>query len=372
MIYLNTGLPGHGKTLYTIAYVKQLAEKDHRPVFYSGIKDLALDWTEIEAEKWMDCPDGSIVVIDECQTIFRPRGRAAQVPEYVSALETHRHKGIDIFLITQHPMLIDSNVRRLTERHSHISRRFGMQRSTIFQFESCKDRPLDNTTTAQRLEWKFPVEAFNYYKSAEVHTVKRRLPMQYALMFIVPLIVGALIWFFINRHYQDGKFVSPNLPAASSSDLQVHKSTSAPGATPDKIKPMTTAEYINAYQPRIEGLAYTAPIYDKVTEPTEAPIPAACIESTKQGCKCYSQQGTKLDMPQMLCSQIVKNGFFQSFGKKPDAEQPKSKQIQPQLAERPQDHIQRLPETAPISLASLPTGNTSTNPRFNPSQRENP
>jgi len=51
MITLITGLPGNGKTLYTISFVKALAEKENRPVFYSGITDLALDWTEIEPEK---------------------------------------------------------------------------------------------------------------------------------------------------------------------------------------------------------------------------------------------------------------------------------------------------------------------------------
>jgi hypothetical protein len=101
MINLSTGLPGAGKTLFTIAFVKELADKEKRPVFYSGITDLALDWQEIDAEKWMDAPDGALIVIDECQRIFRPRGSAAKVPEYVSALETHRHKGLDLFLISE-------------------------------------------------------------------------------------------------------------------------------------------------------------------------------------------------------------------------------------------------------------------------------
>lgn len=71
---------------------------------------------------------------------------------------------------------MDANTRRLTERHWHISRRFGVQRTTIFQFESCNDQPLANTATAQRLEWKYPKEDFKYYKSAEVHTVQPRIP----------------------------------------------------------------------------------------------------------------------------------------------------------------------------------------------------
>ncbi|WP_301103115.1 zonular occludens toxin domain-containing protein [Propionivibrio sp.] len=371
MISLSTGLPGAGKTLYTIAYVKDLAEKENRPVFYSGIKDLVLDWTEIEAEKWMDCPEGAIIVIDECQRLYRPRGNGSKVPDYVSALETHRHKGHDIFLVTQHPMLVDSNVRRLTERHWHISRRFGMHRTTIFQYESCKDQPLAKIADAQRLEWKYPREVFSYYKSAEVHTVKRRLPMQYFLMFIIPVMIAGLVWYFVQRHYKNGEIV---IPGTEQLTQKSPGSKSEKAAVPEKSKIMTPTDYVSAYQPRVQGLAYTAPIYDKLTEPDEVPIPTACLSSKNRGCKCYSQQATLLDMPQDLCQQIVKNGFFQAFGNKGRgagqlvrSDALKSDPVK--LATTDPSTSMGLPPTDKISLlpeVMKPVANDSTNPRFNP------
>lgn len=367
MIYLTTGLPGAGKTLYTIAVVKELAEKENRPVFYSGIQDLALPWTSIEADKWMDCSDGAIIVIDECQRIFRPRGNGSKVPEYVSALETHRHRGFDIFLVTQHPMLVDSNVRRLTERHSHISRRFGLQRTTVLQFESCKDQPLAQMAQAQRLEWKYPKEVFSFYKSAEAHTVKRRIPMQYYLIGIVPLLVIASLWYFIQRHYSSGKLVIPgtdHLVAESAATSTAPK----PGTTNDKPKALTTSDYVAAYTPRLDGLAYTAPIYDEVTKPQEAPVPVACIESKSKGCRCYSQQGTRLDMPDSICVQIVQKGFFRAFGKKDEpivkaepANAVSAASVSPGGVISPMERVKS------VELASA--GNDSTNPRFNQSLR---
>lgn len=327
MITLSTGLPGHGKTLFTIHAVNELAKKENRPVFYSGIPDLTLDWQEIDPEKWYEAPPGAIVVIDECQRIFRPRGNGSQVPEFVSKLETHRHQGLDLFFITQHPMLMDSNVRRLTERHFHICRKFGMHRATILQFESCKEQPLAKTSMAQRMEWKYPKEVFNYYKSSQVHTVKRRIPVQYFLMFLLPVLVAGVVWFFIQRHYQNGQIVIPGtqqtqpLPPVGGASA-----TTTGGRGGDKAKPMTQAEYLAAHKPRIDGLAYTAPIYDEVTKPEEAPIPVACVESKKQGCKCYSQQATRLPMDEAICHQIVANGFFQSFV-------PKSMQKEPSKLE---------------------------------------
>ena len=310
MITLTTGLPGSGKTLFTIATVKELAEKDSRPVFYSGIKGLTLPWNEIQAENWPDVASGSIIVIDECQTLFRPRANGSQVPRYVSELETHRHKGLDIFLITQHPMLMDSNVRRLTERHNHVCRRFGMQRATVLQYESCKEQPLTKQEQAQRLEWKYPVAVFDAYKSAEVHTVKRRIPAVVWLLLALPFLIGGLIWYFVNSHYQDGQVVV-------TSKSQVPVAAPAAGSGGGKNAPLTPKQYIEQHEPRVAGLAYTAPIYDEVTKPVRAPVPVGAIVS-KRGCKAYTDQGTPLAMPDDLCRHIAGHGFYRAFDNKPE------------------------------------------------------
>jgi len=105
-IELQTGLPGHCKTLYTLDRIEALRKKSGRPVFYNGIainKDKLPEWQEIEADKWYTAPPESIVVIDEAQRIFRPRPAGSQVPKHESELETHRHGGIDLVLMTQKP-----------------------------------------------------------------------------------------------------------------------------------------------------------------------------------------------------------------------------------------------------------------------------
>ena len=70
--------------------------------------------------------------------------------------------------------------------------------------------------------------------------------------------------------------------------------------------------------PRVPGLEYTAPVYDEVTRPEEAPVPVACLVNKSKGCKCYSQQATLLSMDQSLCRQIVANGYFRAFSIKSD------------------------------------------------------
>ena len=115
MISLITGLPGSGKTNLLVHELMTRDDLKNRPLFVDGIPELKIPTMEIpEGEdmttwhKW--APTGAILVIDEAQRIFRPRPAGAKVPDYIQELETHRHKGIDIFVITQHPRLIDVNL----------------------------------------------------------------------------------------------------------------------------------------------------------------------------------------------------------------------------------------------------------------------
>lgn len=345
MIVLLTGLPGNGKTLYALNWVKAKAEKEGRPVFYSGIKDLntaVLPWTEFEPEKWAELPAGSIVVIDECQRVFRPRMHGTAVPPFVAALETHRHLGIDLVFITQHPMLVDSNVRRLVGLHFHAVRKFGTQAATIHEWGSVKENCDKNREGSVRHDFRYPKAAYGWYKSAEVHTHKARIPMRVWVLLGVPVVFGSLFWFMYQRWSAK---IEGETPQAQQTGLMVsvpgqgHKN----GATARPDGPMTRAEYMEAHTPRIAGLAYTAPVYDEVTKPTEAPYPAACIRSAIR-CHCYTQQGTRLDVPDRLCQDIAAGGFFIAWAKQPAQGMP-----------------QGAPAPAPVVAAAVPlTGPTGT------------
>lgn len=305
MIVTITGVPGSGKTLWSLVWVKAKAEKENRPVFYSGIKDLSLPWTELDPEKWMEVPPNSIVVIDECQRVFRPRMHGSVVPKYVAELETHRHLGIDLVFITQHPLLIDTNVRRLCGLHFHVVRKWGMQSATVHEWPTIKENCDKSRDDSVRHEFRYPKAAFAYYKSAEVHTYKARVPYHVWIIAAVPFVVGYAGWRIYHNWF-------PSAKAGEVSGI-VTKASPAGGsqaAQAAKTGPLTTEQFLEAHQPRVIGLAHTAPIYDEVTRPREAPYPAACVHSAAKGCHCYTQQGTKLDVPLGLCQSIVSGGFF--------------------------------------------------------------
>lgn len=311
MIYLHTGVPGAGKTLFTLAHLREVAANEHRPVFYNGIELLKPEefpnWQELASpEDWHTCPPGSIVVLDEAQRAFRPRGNGAAVPKHVEALETHRHGGIDLYVITQHPMLVDNNLRRLVGVHRHVVRPFGVPFATVHEFEGVKEQVERSRTGSLERRFAYPKNLYGAYKSAEIHTHKSRIPARVWLLFAVPLLLGGCAyWLYtwwaerLTGEHAKTQIVGAGTAAGGGGGVGQHG---------DKPK-RTTADWIAEQQPRIAGLAYSAPTYDDVTKPTEAPFPAACIKSADR-CRCYSQQATVLDVPSDLCGQIVARGFF--------------------------------------------------------------
>lgn len=309
MIELITGLPGNGKTLFTIAQVKAQAERENRPVFYHGIPELTLPWELLsDPKKWASVPPGSIVVIDEAQKTFRNRSLGTVPPDFVTDLETHRHLGIDLVLITQHPSLIDPAVRRLSGRHRHMVRIWGMEASTIHKWDSVKDNCDKSRNDSEKTKWGFDKSVYSLYKSAEQHTMKRTIPFRAKLLLALPVLL-ALAGYYVYKIV-----VKPPSEVAPAAALQ-HPGQSVPLAGPQaaRFDPIADAKgFVDMNTPRVVGLPHTAPKYDEITKPVRAPVPAACIQRGDE-CVCLTQQGTPMDVQLPMCVSFARHGWFQDF-----------------------------------------------------------
>lgn len=316
MIYIHTGQPGAGKTLFTLDIVRKRAEAENRAVYYHGIQilkpELFPGWELLEdPSKWMECPDGAIIVHDECQTLYRPRGTGSRVPDYVSRYETHRHNGWDIYLITQHPMLIDSNLRRLCGEHVHVVRAFGAKMATLHKWQEIKEQ-CDKTRADSVSETRaYPRELFDAYKSATIHTHKARIPPRVYLLLLMPVLLGLIGWWFYSWYSEKsaGPAISPGMVTQEGVPPGLVSRSSS--ARPVK----TLEEWIHERTPRVEGLAFSAPRYDQLTEPVKAPYPAVCVAAPSK-CKCYTQDATPLDVEDIMCRSFAKNGFFKDWDEK--------------------------------------------------------
>lgn len=321
MIYLTSGLPGSGKTLYTIAQVKKRAEDENRPVFYLGIGGLVLPgWTQIaDFVSWLKCPQGSLIVIDECQEHLPPqaRGKGVAVPPEVQGFSTHRHRGVDVYLITQDAMQFDHFVRRLVGVHVHLVRPFGMQYAQVWQFESVIPFQAEKAAAgfydkiSQRSRFDYPTDLFNVYKSAEVHTHKRRLPWKKLALvgaLLVGISVAAVVAYRTVRHgIGSGSEVAK--------DESKGKGAAEGGFLPGggRAAPATTAEYVRARIPRVQGVPESAPVYDALAVPVTFPRVSACA-IYRGVCKCWTQQGSVVpDVLPEVCIQFVREGSFDPY-----------------------------------------------------------
>ncbi|MGQ2966776.1 zonular occludens toxin family protein [Methylophilus sp.] len=191
MITIITGVPGMGKTALLVQMLLANDKASNaRPVFVMGIPDLRIEhvkappveeWTEKRPDPddpslmldYFTFPPNSYLILDEAQRVYRPRSAGTKVPPYVAALETHRHTGLDIILLTQKPNLVDVNVRHLCGRHIHI--RDTILGRKLYEWPEYNDTDNKaNLDAAAKRAFKPPKESFKYYKSSEMHTKQPR------------------------------------------------------------------------------------------------------------------------------------------------------------------------------------------------------
>jgi zona occludens toxin len=317
MIYLITGVPGSGKSLYAVSkllrdLLKEKVKREDgseisRRLCVDGIPDLTLphelmaprreaslisrgkDEELDQAEGhglwnwWQWCRPGDVIVVDEVQRYWRPRGMGTKVPEDIAKLETHRHYGVDFVLITQNPMLVDQNVRRLVGRHQHVRRLFGSARALIYDWDGCQT-DTSRLAGATRTLFAYPKDAYKLYKSSELHTKQRQ---KVPLWFAFPLVVLAVGAVSAPKAYEaikggvTGKGVATAAASASSAPVAARSaSASASGSFPVPRSPIgsTMPLAVERAKPKLSG----------------------CI-AFKGRCECFGDDGMRLDMEPAAC-----------------------------------------------------------------------
>lgn len=359
MLFLRTGLPGGGKTLNTIKDLDEEHQPDPkdptkrlhkdpnhpdlppRTIYYSGIPELKTDklkskWIEFDTpEKWYEQPDGSVIVIDEAQRIFGTDGSRAR-PEKVARFETHRHQGLDIHLITQHPSLVMTHVRKLVGKHINYLRPYGRDKGIFrHEYEFCIDSPEKRSNFKQSQEERINLDPhyFGLYRSATVHTHKKitpsymkKIPLYLAGVLIPVGFIVALGWYIVG----DAQAEKAKL-AEASVDQDPATGSAAPGTAlkaPDKAPP--AADLIQSLEPRLADIPSSAPRYDSLTAPKDFPrlictssedpktvykrrsqgYPVGRHDGTEYVCQCYTQQVTKIATTPEFCLSVVTNGLF--------------------------------------------------------------
>jgi len=310
-----TGLPRAGKTLWTLTQVKARAEKENRAVYYCNIPGVTIPgWIELDhPDKWLELPDGALIVVDELQDYWGKNAQGARVPLPILELSKHGKRGFDFYFITQEPNLVHTTPRDLCAYHYYVVRAFGANGAAVYKFERMQSRPDKVKSKGEKFPWLYNKQAFTWYKSADVHNIKRQIPKKVlAIPFVLGLAVLA-IWGAFQFFGSTLDKAKGSKPASSNVFGGAVAQGGGAGQQQQARAPLTAAEYVASYRPRVEGLIHTAPAYDQLTAPKRVPVPAACIEMPSKGCKCFTQDATPYPTSAELCRQVVRSGLFLAF-----------------------------------------------------------
>ncbi|QND85168.1 Filamentous phage protein [Chromobacterium vaccinii] len=279
MLTLITEEPGAGKTALAVSLLMEEVGNPSlfRPVF--------------------TFPPNAIIVIDEAQNVYRPRSAASKVPDIVAAFETHRHTGVDFWLITQGPHLIDSNIKSLIGRHLHI-RNMALGRQ-LYEWSECGDpKSKASRDVAARRRYKLPKKAFEQYKSASLHLKQSKSIPGYVWLLGAALVTVLALGWLSFRSISDKMDPDADKPAPAA-----QASPDAAPALPQPAAPqpaVTAASLFEAENPRLAGRPETAPAYDQMRQVRQMPQAVAFI-ANRHTCHAYTQQGTRIQMTEAQC-----------------------------------------------------------------------
>lgn len=318
-IHLVTGLPGAGKSLGAVEQILKFRKAEpNRPVYVLGIDglrdDVALPLTPDSLRAWWELPTGSVVLVDECQK-YMPARRQGDPPEWIRKLSEHRHFGLDFVLCTQSPGYVDSYVRGLIDRHTHLVRKFGTGLVDRYEWPAVCANPLNRSERKQARKslWRYPKECFKLYKSAELHTVKRRIPWKVWAIAALPLVVLALGAVAFHSMEKGGGAGAASVRAGAS----VVAGAPVSGSSGEGRHWATVDAYVKDHLPRVANQPWSAPVYDQqqvVAHPDlyciryEAPSMAGGMDDR---CGCYTEQGTPYELHDLAaCRRYARDGVY--------------------------------------------------------------
>jgi zona occludens toxin len=325
MITLFTGVPGSGKTAALVDLM--LRSLNDRPIFVHFDpnakrrpdqiplhESLSIDHAPVLGSEWhTSVPDSCVLIIDEAQEVWRPRPAGSKVPDSITALEVHRHSGIDIYLTTQTPRLLDTNVRGLVGRHVHI-RDLGFLGRWWYEWpevaENCstgwKNAPL-------KKRYRLPKRVFSLYKSATSHIKPVR-----SFPWMLFVLGGALLATSYLGWLAYGAVSSKMSPVASPAALTTSGvSTVLPAARASTQSPKSSGFNLAAFVPVVSAFPESAPAYDdlRVVTTMRRLVAGWCAG---ESCECRDNQGIVLDLPKGVCNEFVQKGRFDPYRVQPD------------------------------------------------------
>ncbi|AXI83459.1 hypothetical protein FUT69_09650, partial [Xylella taiwanensis] len=347
-IHLLTGSPGHGKTALMVELLLAESKRAERPIFAAGIDGLQpglasvlgdpRQWNAKDSQGDYLVAAGAIIFIDEAWKWFGHLHDASRqpTPPHVLDLAEHRHRGLDFVWTTQQTGQLYPFVRGLIGQHTHVKRRFGTGWIDVWTWGELIDN-VKSSSSRERAQYvlrRLPSQAYGFYRSAQVHTIKARLPFK---VFLLPgVVVVAIVCIVVSyRALRPASFstVVTGAQERPTAELAKPGATASPrfveGERGEGPRWQTVTAYAKDHLPRFASMPWTAPIYDHRSPTTDPQL--ICMSGGEgldaQGvfkglsCTCYTEQGTLYEIADGECRRIARRGPVYNPYREPSQEQ---------------------------------------------------
>jgi uncharacterized protein YpiB (UPF0302 family) len=340
-IYLTTGKPGSYKTASTIEHAQKIL-KEGRLVYFCNFRGLKAQENGFNIldhfDQWESMPDGSVLFVDEVQEFTRDVKTAAkteELPQWFTKLEKHRHRGIDIYLNTQHPMFIHTHIRRLVEKHTHLQRTQGLPFAIKRQWGQVVDQPEDIKNASIKSGcttemYKPSKSVFLLYESTVLDTHKFQFPTKLIKAgLLLTGLIGFTVWLGLPVAQKYLNFGGDKQIAQKQAQDTTQPLTMADRAAQQAaLAKLTPEQYADLMDPekRNSDLQASNPVdmdtivlkynpnkpYNDFSqqlryEPTSFPVFSGCMKKNGRYYG-YTQQGTLLDVSQEDCRKLLEDG----------------------------------------------------------------
>lgn len=309
MISIITGLPGAGKTSWLVEQVlmklaaknweEKAVDSDGNPVtvkrrLFTNVKGLLLEHELIGEDELNSWPDwvkpGDIIVFDEIQKPWPKVPAGTKKPKCISELETHRHYGIDIYGLTQHPNLVNDALITLAGQHKHVRKVGNSRFATVYEWDGVS-RTLLYKNSVSKSPWRRGKEVEKMYRSSALHTKqKRTLPT--VLWIVILCLVGLPIGFYqfsgkFKERYFGEKPTALVASANSSSEKHQVKPEQVDQAEPVKPPPAEAAPSVPPGQ-------------------TDQPIVFSGCARIRDRCQCFDTAGRPFEKEKLYCEDLTR------------------------------------------------------------------
>lgn len=250
------------------------------------------------------------------------------------SLTMHRQFGIEIYFITQKAFKLNEAVKASVVEHLVIRRLFKLKAATIYTFAELQEQ-FGFSTMKNALSWRFwlhPKQLYKFYISAEVHDNSKKIPFSLILWLLLPLlIIGSAFKDSYNSPVFSQFLEQWGLKSKAPVEQVAQQQTKTAKATETETKNdeidcnLTTNLHLEQCQ-RFQrekneqlqssvrqaiGYNPNDPYKDLSAsfnyQASTQPVFSGCVKY-KGKYYAYTQQGTKLSVPDADCRRLIEDG----------------------------------------------------------------